>query len=229
MALTSFKTKRTGAKKGFELLKKKADALKVRHRDIMKDIYQNKKNISEQAQQAFFSITQAVYAAGDFKAQVIDGCSSASIRVHNRIDNVAGVKLPVFMEYECNSEQESQNIGLARGGRAIQACRTKFKAFLTSLIKLSSLQTSYLTMDEALKVTNRRCNALENVTIPRIEATLAYIEKELDELEREDFTRLKKVTSNKKEDKIPAANDEGDDENEMMSKYDMADDNDVFF
>ena len=108
------------------------------------------------------------------------------------------------------------------------------------MIKLASLQTAFLTIDEALKVgfrkvftcldsityrdsflqcrkillynsfhstsyltlpfqvTNRRVNALENVTVPTIESTLAYIEKELDELEREDFTRLKKVQENKK-------------------------------
>lgn len=58
-------------------------------------------------------------------------------------------------------------------------------------------KTAFLTIDEALKVTNRRVNALENVTIPRIEDTLAYINKELDELEREDFTRLKKVQEKK--------------------------------
>ena len=65
------------------------------------------------------------------------------------------------------------------------------------LIKLASLQTSFVTLDEALKVTNRRVNALENVTIPKIENVLDYISRELDELEREDFTRLKLVQGKK--------------------------------
>eukprot|EP01034_Spumella_vulgaris_P025398 gene25398-31856_t len=54
-------------------------------------------------------------------------------------------------------------------------------------------------MDEALKVTNRRVNALENVTLPKIIATISYINRELDELEREDFTRLKMVKKKKEE------------------------------
>lgn len=47
-------------------------------------------------------------------------------------------------------------------------------------------------------MTNRRVNAIEHVIIPRIERTLAYIISELDELEREEFFRLKKVQDKKK-------------------------------
>lgn len=118
---------------------------------------------------------------------------TASVRVEGRTDNIAGVKIPVFSQQDCGSGDGVDGLGLAGGGGKIQQCREKFGALLKILIKLASLQTSFITMDEALKVTNRRVNALENVTIPRIEATLSYITSELDELEREDFTRLKKV------------------------------------
>ncbi|NEU35856.1 hypothetical protein GN156_34945, partial [bacterium LRH843] len=52
--------------------------------------------------------------------------------------------------------------------------------------------------DEVIKVTNRRVNDIEHVSIPRIERTLAYIISELDELEREEFYRLKKIQDKKR-------------------------------
>ncbi len=50
-------------------------------------------------------------------------------------------------------------------------------------------QTSFAALDEAIKLTNRRVNALDNVVIPRIVATIAYIDSELSEIEREEIFR----------------------------------------
>ncbi|MED6137746.1 hypothetical protein PIB30_067889 [Stylosanthes scabra] len=60
------------------------------------------------------------------------------------------------------------------------------------------VETSFLKLDEAIKTTNRRVNSLENVVMPMLENTIAYIKGELDEQEREEFFRLKKIQGYKK-------------------------------
>jgi V-type H+-transporting ATPase subunit D len=160
-------------------------------------IAETKSSMAGDAAAAFFSLTQAEYAAGNFKRKVAEGSLTARVRVGAGVDNVAGVKLPVFSKYETGAAADNQSLGLVGGGKKIVAVREKFTVLLDMLIKLASLQTSFQTLDEALKVTNRRVNALENVTIPKIEGVLNYISRELDELEREDFTRLKLVQGKK--------------------------------
>jgi V-type H+-transporting ATPase subunit D len=171
--------------------------LQVKFRDYAKMIAETKSSMAGDAAAAYFSLTQAEYAAGNFKRKVAEGALTARVRVGAGVNNVAGVKLPVFTKYETGAAADNQSLGLVGGGKKIVAVREKFTVLLDMLIKLASLQTSFQTLDEALKVTNRRVNALENVTIPKIEGVLDYISRELDELEREDFTRLKLVKSKK--------------------------------
>ena len=59
-------------------------------------------------------------------------------------------------------------------------------------------------LDEVIKVVNRRVNAIEHVIIPRTENTIGYINSELDEMDREEFYRLKKVKNNKQRDAAEA-------------------------
>ena len=45
-------------------------------------------------------------------------------------------------------------------------------------------------LDEVIRATNRRVNAIEHVVIPRLENTIKYIMSELDEMDREEFFRF---------------------------------------
>lgn len=232
-----FKGKKKAAVGGHKLLKKKADALKVKFRDYAKAIAETKSSMSADASSAFFSMTQAEYAAGNFKRKVAEGSMTARVRVGAGVDNVAGVKLPVFTKYDTGAVADNQSLGLVGGGKKIVAVRDKFTVLLEMLIKLASLQTSFVTLDEALKVTNRRVNALENVTIPKIDGVLTYISRELDELEREDFTRLKLVQSKKEEELKAREKKKEEDRREsrqendqdITAAFDAGDDMDVVF
>lgn len=107
---------------------------------------------------------------------VKDNVERASVRVAAKTDNVAGVKIPKFAQQVDSSTQSKMELtGLGKGGAQVQECRKSFLASLELLIQLASLQTSFLTLDAAIKTTNRRVNALENVVIPKLENTVTYI------------------------------------------------------
>lgn len=167
---------------GYDLLKKKSDALSARLRGLLKEIKSTKEAVGREMNGASFSISEAVWAAGDFRKKVVEAPQKerAAVRVAVRTDNVAGVKLPVFtlVKEEAGAGGagaavgDVETLGISGGGRQIASAKAKFTALLDGLVKLGSLQTAFLTLDEAIKLTNRRVNALDNVVIPSIVATV---------------------------------------------------------
>ena len=200
--LAVIKNRLAGAQRGYKLLKKKADALTMRYRQILRRILDAKKAMGRTMRDSAFSLTQAKYVAGEgIKYTIEDTVGAANVRVRSHVDNVAGVKLPRFEHYLAGTTSVAADLtGLGRGGVQLQAAKKQYLAAVTLLVELASLQTAFITLDVAIKTTNRRVNALENVVTPRLENTVQYIKGELDELEREEFFRLKKVQAKKKKD-----------------------------
>ncbi|CAL1296070.1 unnamed protein product [Larinioides sclopetarius] len=147
--------------------------------------------------EAAFSLAEAKFTTGDFNHIVLQNVTKAQIKVRSKKDNVAGVNLPVFESFQ-NGVDTYELAGLARGGQQLAKLKKNYAKAVHLLVDLASLQTSFITLDEVIKVTNRRVNALEHVVIPKIERTIAYITSELDEREREEFYRLKKIQGKKK-------------------------------
>lgn len=195
MMLAQFKTRLKGAKTGYSLLRKKADALQLRYRSLLRELKICKEALIVDIKAAIFKLTEARYAAGDLAYSIAEALKQPAIKTTIRTDNVAGVKLPKFSVPEMNTEVAG---GIGKGGPRIKAAKEAFSKSIVLCIKIASLCTSFLTLDQAIKVTNRRVNALEKVVVPRVENTIAYIITELDELEREEFFRLKKVQGVKK-------------------------------
>jgi V-type H+-transporting ATPase subunit D len=67
--------------------------------------------------------------------------------------------------------------------------REVYAKAIETLVELASLQTAFIILDEVIRATNRRVNAIEHIVIPRLENTIKYITSELDEMDREEFFR----------------------------------------
>jgi len=202
MTLQTFKGKLVGAKKGHGLLKKKRDALKSKFQAMLKEIVETKLEVGTGLKDAAFSLAKAQWAAAgeDITGTVLERAKRPSITCKLTADNIAGVKLPVFkMIHDPTKDAAVQTLGVAHGGAVINACRETYFKAVTALVKLASLQTAFMTLDEEIKMTSRRVNALEYVIIPRIEAVITDIIQELDEQSRDDFIRVKKVVQKKRE------------------------------
>ena len=94
--LQVMKVKLVGAKKGHSLLKKKADALTMRLRLLLRNILKAKEDMGAAFRDGNFALAEVKYAAGDIKPTVIESVGVAQKKVEIRVDNIAGVKVPVF-------------------------------------------------------------------------------------------------------------------------------------
>ncbi|KAM0795512.1 V-type proton ATPase subunit D [Usnea florida] len=200
-SLGAMKNKLKGAETGHSLLKRKSEALTKRFREITKRIDEAKRKMGRVMQIAAFSLAEVTYAVGgDIGYQIQESAKQARFRVRTKQENVSGVFLPQFESYTTEGNNDFGLTGLGKGGQQVQRCRETYARAVETLVELASLQTAFVTLDEVIKVVNRRVNAIEHVIIPRTENTIKYINSELDELDREEFYRLKKVKSNKQRD-----------------------------
>ncbi|CAG8909214.1 unnamed protein product [Penicillium egyptiacum] len=194
------------------------EALIILATDITRRIDEAKQKMGRVMQIAAFSLAEVTYAVGgDIGYQIQESAKQARFRVRAKQENVSGVLLPTFESYTQEGVNDFGLTGLGKGGQQIQRCRETYARAVETLVELASLQTAFLILDEVIKVVNRRVNAIEHVIIPRTENTIKClyrllpvslvqanhsedINSELDELDREEFYRLKKVSGKKQRD-----------------------------
>lgn len=206
MTLTMMKIKLKGAQQGHSLLKRKSEALTKKFREILKKIQLAKLQCGKLMSLAFFTMTELNQANGISNQDLLYlnimnnvTTSKPRVSIHAKVENVSGVYLPILESEIDNSINDFKLIGLGKSSNQVNKCIEIYSKILETLVELASLQTGFITLDDVIKITNRRVNAIEHVIIPRTENTISYINSELDELDREEFYRLKKVQEKKQE------------------------------
>lgn len=189
-------TRLRGAERSEAILKKKADLIEIRLRKVSIAIAENKNLMDNVLKDASFMFVEAKLATGGFSETVLGNVGVAHRKVRLVKENLAGIILPEFQCYE-DGVNEYRFTGLARGGQPVHKLQKKYVEAIQILVKLAGQQIAFVALDEAMRITNRKRNAVKRFIIPRLENTLVYIQLELEEAERENVHRMKKIRDNK--------------------------------
>lgn len=182
------------AKLGYDLMDRKRNIL-VRE---MMQLIDSAKSVQSQIGVAYTAAYDALKRATLNLGSLARFVSAVPVRDDIEIDyrSVMGVELPTVTIAEQTVDVRSFGF-LETNEDFDEACR-RFQEVKTLTASLSEIESSICRLADAVKKTQKRSNALSNIMIPRLEATVKLISEALDEKEREDFSRLKVVKRQKK-------------------------------
>ena len=104
--------------------------------------------------------------------------------------SVMGTEIPLVQYKE---EDIKLSYAFYNTRECLDNARMHFKKVKDLTIKLSMIENSAYRLASNISKTQKRANALKNITIPRYETISKSITNALEEKEREEFTRLKVI------------------------------------
>lgn len=178
------------AKQGFELMDKKRNIL---IRELM-DLIEQAKDIQEQIDTTFTYAYECLQ-----RANIENGINTVSqiaytvpiedsIRIKSR--SIMGTEIPL-VTYTPDAKMPTNSFSTTK--ESLDKAREAFQQVKELTIRLSMVETSAYRLATNIKKTQKRANALKNITIPTYTNLVYTITNALEEKEREEFTRLKVI------------------------------------
>lgn len=178
------------ALQGFDLMDKKRNIL-IRE---MMDLIEEAKGIQSQIDQTFRSAYAALQKANmEIGINTVQTISYTvpiedSIRIKTR--SIMGTEIPLV---ESQPGGNLPTYAFYSTRESLDEARQAFEKVKELTIKLSMVENSAYRLASNIKKTQKRANALKNITIPHYQQLSKDISNALEEKEREEFTRLKVI------------------------------------
>jgi len=193
MELLKLKTKMKLAKKGHDLLKEKRDALIMEFFEIIDEAKDARKRVEDVLYAAYRSLTIAQATLGSLKVAEASLSVKPVTSLEIKSKNIMGIKVPVLNLSMPERTLLERGYSIKETSAQVDDAAAKFEEALRLVVKLAEVEITIKLLAEEIEKTKRRVNALENILLPRLSTTVKYIKMRLDEMERENFFKLKRI------------------------------------
>ena len=180
------------AQEGYEILDKKREVLTAELMRVAHDASLLQERVWKELAEAYRALETARLSMGREHLEWAALSVKETIDVEIRLHSVMGVVLPLV---EAHGEPPATPYGLGDTTVPLDEAASRFRRVLQEIPDLSETMTTVWRLARELQKTQRRVNALQHIFIPQYEETVEFIESTLEEREREETFRLKRLKS----------------------------------
>ena len=182
------------ASMGYGLMDKKRNILTRELMSLIDEAKGIQSEIDSTFRAAYAALQRANIELGINYVQEIGLSVPVDQDVRIKARSIMGTEIPLV-------QHEERPMGLAYGlnntTETLDEARYHFEKVKELTIKLSMVENSAYRLANSIRKTQKRANALKNITIPRYRELTRSISNALEEKEREEFARLKVIKRNK--------------------------------
>ena len=183
------------ANQGYDLMDKKRNILIKELMNLMDEAAKVQEEIDITFSNAYKSLQKANIHMGLLNVEEL----SQTIPVDNSISikrrSVMGTEIPYI---ESADKLKEPLYSFDNSKLSLDEAVYEFEKVKKLTLRLASIETAAFRLATNIKKTQKRANALKNITIPKFKSLAFDIQNSLEEKEREEFTRLKVIKRMKK-------------------------------
>lgn len=181
------------AEQGRDLLREKMDALIQEFFQIMLTVSKSREELEIAAVAAQRSLCVAEAVDDIVALKSASFATKRALTLDIRGKNIMGVPVPLVERKTVSKSVLERGYSMIGTSGRIDEAAERYETELDLIIGLAETETSLRRLGDEIQKNRRRVNALEQVLIPELKRQAKYIKVAIEEREREDLFRLKKV------------------------------------
>lgn len=181
------------AEQGKDLLKEKMDALIREFLFIMKSVSKSREELEDLSEDARRSLLAAKAVDDSVALNSASFATKRQVNLEIKGKNIMGVPVPIIEKRSVTRSICERGYSILGVSGRIDEVAEIFEHEINLIIGLAETETALRRLGGEIQMTRRRVNALEQVLIPELKEQAKYISITIEEREREDLFRLKKV------------------------------------